>query len=180
MPVLAGDTVYYAFPRWPVVDSAGELLASETASAVTKVGGSAASLREPGSLVVVSDVTTNPHGVAPALLADAPQLAVTFGGDAFIITSSEVQALADGVGVGGYPVTIGDGSTSAFVIVHGLNSLDVLVQVYQLADGATILPAVRRLDVDRVLVDFGITPPPTDSMRVLIQSVPSTVEVTES
>lgn len=176
MPVIIDDVPYYSHPQTLVVDSSGVLVASTTATSVTTPGGDPVDLKQPGTLVDQSDLSTGTNGVIEAFLADAAQVAVNFGSSGvFVITSDEVGALAASYGVGGYMETIGDGVNTSFILIHGLGTLDVQVQVYDTSDGTTVLTSTRRLDTNRVLVDFGAIVPASGGMRALIMTNPSTV-----
>jgi phage-related tail fiber protein len=64
--------------------------------------------------------------------------------------------------------TVGDGSAVSIAVTHGLNTLDVQVQVYELATGATVECDVTRNSVNQVTVGF-TTAPASNTLRVLVQ-----------
>ena len=66
-----------------------------------------------------------------------------------------------------YAASFGDGSTTAYNIDHNLNSLDVIVQVFQNSDGAQIEPDVVHSTVNRVILTFA-TAPTTNQHRVVV------------
>ena len=64
--------------------------------------------------------------------------------------------------------TIGDGTTTSIAVTHGLGTLDVQVQVYEVATGDTIECDVKRNSTSQVTLGF-TTAPATNSLRVLVQ-----------
>lgn len=67
-----------------------------------------------------------------------------------------------------YATTIGDGVASSIAVSHGLSTLDVQVQVYEVATGATIECDVTRNSTSQVTLGFTL-PPATNTLRVLVQ-----------
>lgn len=74
---------------------------------------------------------------------------------------------ADGIS-GSYATTVGDGTNSVLTVTHPLSTMDVLVQVYDIASGQTCWPVILRLDAGSILLDFGDTVPAVDSFRVCV------------
>lgn len=68
-----------------------------------------------------------------------------------------------------YRETIGDGTSTSFVISHSLNTKDVIVQVYDVSNGLSLAVDVSRISVDQVKIDFQ-SAPASQSKRVLILS----------
>jgi hypothetical protein len=65
-----------------------------------------------------------------------------------------------------YAKTITDTDTN---ILHGLNTSDVMVQLYDVTTGETVYADVERISATRVGVTFSATP--TNSVRVLVQKI---------
>jgi hypothetical protein len=63
--------------------------------------------------------------------------------------------------------SIGDGSTTSFVLTHGLNSLDVVVQVYANSGGAQVEADVTHTSTTQVTIAFA-TAPTTNQYRVVV------------
>lgn len=71
----------------------------------------------------------------------------------------------------GFADDIGDGVALTYNVVHGFNTNDVIVQVYELATDHNVQVDVHRVDLNTVQVGFGAAPA-TDSHRVLVIPVP--------
>lgn len=65
---------------------------------------------------------------------------------------------------------VGDGSATSYAITHSLETLDVIVQVYEKSSGATVFTDVERTDADTVTLIFA-TAPASNAYRVLITSI---------
>lgn len=66
------------------------------------------------------------------------------------------------------PATIGDGVSTSLLVTHGLNTLDVVVQVYEMSTGATIECDVVRTNSTQVTLGF-VVAPAAASLRVVVQ-----------
>lgn len=117
---------------------------------------------------------------APAALDTLNELAAALGDDpnfsATITTligglDTRIDDLEAASGTGGYKTTVGDASAATFTLTHGLGTLDVRVEVYQVSNGQTTYPVVTRPSINTVTVDFGATVPASASHRVLISAV---------
>lgn len=64
--------------------------------------------------------------------------------------------------------TIGDGTATSIAVTHGLNTLDVQVQIYEVATGDTIECDVKRNSTSQVTLAF-TTAPAASSLRVVVQ-----------
>ncbi len=71
----------------------------------------------------------------------------------------------------GFAQDIGNGVATSFTVSHGFSTFDVIVQVYQISDGAEIYADVKRNAEDDVTIVFG-SAPTTNQYRVLIIPVP--------
>jgi len=67
-----------------------------------------------------------------------------------------------------YASTIGDNSATSIAVSHGLSTLDVQVQVYEVATGATVECDITRNSTSQVTLGFSVAPA-TNSLRVLVQ-----------
>jgi hypothetical protein len=68
-----------------------------------------------------------------------------------------------------YATTIsGNGTTTSFTVNHAKGTTDVVVQVYDLADGKLIGVGVDIVDANNVSVDFFTAPTGTESFRVIV------------
>lgn len=54
--------------------------------------------------------------------------------------------------------TIGNASDTQFTLVHDWDTTDVIVQVYEVADGATVIADTVRTDQDTVTITFSVAP----------------------
>jgi len=69
-----------------------------------------------------------------------------------------------------YSEAIGDGSATAINVDHDLNSLDVIVQLYDVSSGDTVYADVVRASVNRVTVTFSSAPTSGD-IKVLVSKI---------
>lgn len=67
-----------------------------------------------------------------------------------------------------FDTTIGNGSSTSIAVTHSLNSLDVHVEVYEIATGATVGVDVVRTNVNTVTINASPAPA-TNSLRVVIK-----------
>ena len=67
-----------------------------------------------------------------------------------------------------YAVTVGNGSSTSIAVTHSLTTLDVQVQVYDVASGDTVECDVTRSSTSQVTLGFTIAPA-NNSLRVLVQ-----------
>jgi len=70
--------------------------------------------------------------------------------------------------IGRFNDDIGDGSSTSIAVTHNLNSLDVTVEVYEIASGETVGVGVTRTNANVVTIEA--TPAPaTNALRVVIK-----------
>ena len=66
-----------------------------------------------------------------------------------------------------FKTSIGDGSNTAYTVTHGLGTLDVVVQLYDVSSGDTVYADVVRSSTTEVEITFG-SAPATNDVRVLV------------
>lgn len=64
--------------------------------------------------------------------------------------------------------TVGTGASTSIAVTHGLGTLDVMVQVYDIATGETVECDVTRNSTSQVTLGF-TTAPANNSLRVIVQ-----------
>ncbi len=69
-----------------------------------------------------------------------------------------------------YSADIGDDSATAIAVTHSLNTLDVIVQIYDKSTGDTVFTDIERTDVDTVTATFAVAPA-ENAYRILITSL---------
>lgn len=57
-----------------------------------------------------------------------------------------------------FAANVGDGATNPITVTHGLNTLDVTVEVYETASGDTVFCEVNRPAVNDIVLGFGTAP----------------------
>lgn len=88
-------------------------------------------------------------------------------GNGITITGNTI-AVDTAVVVRKFAQTVGDGTSASIAVTHGLGTLDVQVQVYEVATGSTIECDVTRTSTSQVTLGF-TTAPATNSLRVVVQ-----------
>jgi hypothetical protein len=70
-----------------------------------------------------------------------------------------------------YAYYVGNGATSSYTVGHNLSTKDVIVQVFEVATGATVeTETVRLINEDQVLINFNVIPS-QDEYRVVIMGI---------
>ena len=72
----------------------------------------------------------------------------------------------------GFASDIGNGVATSFTVSHNFSTFDVLVQVYEIATGATVHPTINRVAEDDVQLVFGVAPTAAQ-YRLLVVPVPA-------
>lgn len=85
------------------------------------------------------------------------------GTNASSATAARVSLNVPGI----YATSIGNNSASTFSVTHNLNTLDVIVQVYDISSGLEEETSVNRTGVNAVSIDFSYVPA-TTSKRVVV------------
>lgn len=67
-----------------------------------------------------------------------------------------------------YAANIGDGTSTSIAVTHSLNSLDVQVEVYEIATGETVGVGVTRTSVNVVTIE-AVPAPATNALRVVVK-----------
>jgi hypothetical protein len=121
-----------------------------TSSTGTKVLlGSNPGLTTTGGLAV-SLAGTNPALTTTGGLAVIPGSGITVAGNSVAVDRTKVPNV--------YSQAIGDGSTTAITVTHGLNTLDVQVQVYTVSGGAQVECDVTHTSSTVVTLTFAVAP----------------------
>lgn len=142
-------------------DTTGNYVATVSTSGA--LNGSASS--EGADLALsVDNATTGQRGVVE-LATNAETITGTDTGRA--VTPAGVEAHHDSKN---HAEDVGDGSATSYAITHSLETLDVIVQVYEKSSGATVFTDVERTDADTVTLIFA-SAPASNAYRVLVTSV---------
>ena len=67
-----------------------------------------------------------------------------------------------------YAANIGDGTSTSIAVTHNLNSLDVVVEVYEIATGESVGVGVTRTSANVVTIE-AIPAPTTNALRVVVK-----------
>jgi hypothetical protein len=68
---------------------------------------------------------------------------------------------------GKFSANVGDGSTLTYTVTHNFNTLDVVVEVFNVSTGAKVYPDMTRASVNTVTVTFAVAPT-TNQYRVTV------------
>lgn len=166
----ANNTGASAAPVDITVAQAKTLLAI-TQSDVSGLVAALAAKSDTGHTHVASNITDFNTAVDTRVAAYWDSIA---GTDANVDTIREVldlvlaNAAAVQSQIARYDATIGNGSSTSIAVTHSLNSLDVHVEVYEVATGATVGVDVVRTNVNTVTINASPAPA-TNSLRVVIK-----------
>lgn len=97
-------------------------------------------------------------------------------GNVFSVKAADSTLIVDASGVRAnpaslvrkYPATIGDGTATSFLVTHNLNSLATLVEVYDVATGATVEVDVARTSANAVTISTAPFIPTANGLRVVV------------
>src|SRR5690606_34711142 len=89
---------------------------------------------------------------------------ITVGASAVSVDASVVSLEAQK-----FAATSGDNSNTSSQVEHSLGTQDIIVQVYEIASGETVLCDVTRDDNDNITLDFAVAPT-TSQYCVVIHS----------
>lgn len=87
-------------------------------------------------------------------------------GDGILIVSDAVEIDPDVV-VRKFAASVGNNSSTTLTVTHNLNTLDVIVEVYENSSGETVIADVDRTGVNAVDVIFAVAPT-TNQYRVVV------------
>lgn len=116
------------------------------------------------ALLAQVTATETRTGIA-AIATDA--ILTTGTDDTKIVTPLKLKTYLDNR-TGGYSVSIGNAANATFALSHGLNTKDVVIEVYENATGESVITDVVRDTVNQVTVSFA-TAPTTNQYRVVIK-----------
>lgn len=128
----------------------------------------------------VNALIENVVGAAPDALDTLQELAAALGNDdnfaasvttQFTQVDARLDTLEAGTASGAFKQDLGDSINAIFEVTHNLASLDVIVEVFRMADGQTVFPVVTRTNPNAVTVDFGQSVPTINEFRVLVREV---------
>jgi hypothetical protein len=102
------------------------------------------------------------------LVRIADQTAVNTGtDDTEAITPLKLKTYLD-ANVGGYTTLIGNGASTSFNVIHGLNTAALIIAVYDNATGEEVMVDIVNVDSIQVIVSFAVAPS-TNAYRVVIK-----------
>lgn len=87
--------------------------------------------------------------------------------DARIVTPLKLKTYLDTI-VGNYSTTVGNGSATSFALTHGLNTKDVAVVIYEVANDKEVVADVTTTSTSQVTVAFAVAPT-SNQFRVVIK-----------
>jgi hypothetical protein len=105
-------------------------------------------------------------GVTPLAFAQTGA-GTTFTNGTGINISGSVINVDTSVVARKYAVSIGDGTSTTIGVSHGLATLDVSVQIYEVSTGATVDCDIVRTSISNVNMIF-VVPPTTNQYRVVV------------
>ena len=114
-------------------------------------------------------LTNDPIVLGTTALAFAQIGAATsYTSGAGVSIAGNVISLDTAVAVRKFASTVGDGSAVSIAVTHNLATLDVQVQLYEIATGDTVECDVRRNTTNQVTLGFALAPA-SNSLRVVVQ-----------
>jgi hypothetical protein len=98
----------------------------------------------------------------------ADQTSVNAGtDDQEAVTPLKLKTYLD-ANVGGYTTLIGNGASTSFNVIHGLNTAALIIAVYDNATGEEVMVDIVNIDTIQVIVSFAVAPS-TNAYRVVIK-----------
>ena len=137
---------------WTDTDSGGTVTSIATSAPIT--GGT---ITDSGT-IGISNATESAVGAARVAAGTGVSVAVSNG--VFTVTNTQTNSANT------YAETITD---TDLTIDHGLNTTDVMVQLFDITTGETVYADVDRITAARIGVTFASTP--SNSIRVLVQKI---------
>ena len=125
---------------------------------------------------ITTDASSNSLAISIADASETVKGAVELATTAEVITGTDTVRAVTPAGVEAhydsknFAGDVGDGSATSYAITHSLETLDVIVQVYEKSSGATVFTDVERTDTDTVTLIFA-SAPAANAYRVLVTSV---------
>ena len=125
---------------------------------------------------ITTDASSNSLAISIADASETVKGAVELATTAEVITGTDTARAVTPAGVEAhydsknFAGDVGDGSATSYAITHSLETLDVIVQVYEKSSGATVFTDVERTDTDTVTLIFA-SAPAANAYRVLGTSV---------
>ena len=140
-------------------------------------GGAATALAATSELTIDAGEGINTSGSGSTITISGEDATAANKGIVELATGSETNAMADtaravtpaGLSKLRFTDVVAGGATTV-AVPHGLNSLFCIVQVMELATGATVECDVRRVDPDNVELDFCVAPE-EGALQVMIMKV---------
>lgn len=152
--LIGGDTTFY---------DPTDRATHTGVQSISSISGLQTALDEKQTATQVNDAIQAVVGAAPAALDTLKEIADKLAADDSAIEN--LLSLLTGV-PHKYPTTIG--GLSSHIVTHNLNTLDVTVTIYEIATGATVECDITRDTVNQITLDFVGTPPPANSLRVIV------------
>ena len=121
-----------------------------------------------GTATVGLDIENLPNLSVAITAADLASIEIPlFNGDTS--DANERTSIATILSVANSQISYATTITDTATISHGLNSSDIMVQLYDITTGETVYADVDRISTTQVTITFASTP--TNSVRVLVQKI---------
>ena len=145
-------------------------------SGIESIGQTAYLTIQGDGTTITTDASSNSLSISIADASETVKGAVELATTAEVITGTDTVRAVTPAGVEShydsknFAGDVGDGSATSYAITHSLETLDVIVQVYEKSSGATVFTDVERTDTDTVTLIFA-SAPASNAYRVLVTSV---------
>ncbi len=145
-------------------------------SGIESIGQTAYLTIQGDGTTITTDASSNSLVISIADASETVKGAVELATTAEVITGTDTVRAVTPAGVEAhydaknFAGDVGDGSATSYAITHSLETLDVIVQVYEKSSGATVFTDVERTDTDTVTLIFA-SAPASNAYRVLVTSV---------